>query len=272
VTTSARRARRTPAGGDQRVAVRASGPARGAAPNPQGTLIAQGIGGKITMTAGEGRTVLFGRHADEVHVCVGADDQGVSRKHGFLRCTGGSWHVHNTGRRPLHLPSGDLFTNAEPVPLADGYTPLFVGGTGRRRHLIELYVVGADGEPPRPRHHHDTHSPTVWPLSRAERLALTVIGQCYLRNEPNPQPLARHHAARELAAIDPDGGWTHKTVEHRVRQVRERLSARGVAGLKAEEVREPIGNQISENLLRELLRTATLVPTDLARLDDWADS
>jgi hypothetical protein len=235
------------------------------------TLIAQSIGGGITLSAREGRTVLFGRQADEVHVCVGADDQGVSRKHGAITFERGKWRVHNTGRRPVHLPSGALYPNAEPVPLAEGYTALFVAGTGERRHLLELYVVGPDGASPRPRHDDGTHSPSVWPLSPAERLVLTVLGQRYLRNEPNPQPLSRHEAAAELRAIDPDGGWTYKTVEHRATDVRMRLSARGVTGLTAKEVPTPIGNQLNHNLLRELLRSSTLGPMDLARLDEWAD-
>lgn len=206
-----------------------------------------------------------------MHVCVGGDDQGVSRKHGALTCKGGRWQVRNTGRRPMHLPSGDLFTNAPPVPLAEGYTPLFVSGSGERRHLLELYVVGPDGIGPRALHDHDTHNPTVWPVSSVERLVLTVLGQRYLRNEPNPQPLTRHEAATVLAEIDPGGRWNHKKVERRATDVRERLSARGVRGLRASEVLTPIGNQLNDNLLRELLRTGTLVPTDLARLDDWAD-
>jgi hypothetical protein len=40
----------------------------------------------------------------------------------------------------------------------------------------------------------------------------------------------------------------------------------------AKEVAQPIGNQLNDNLLRELLRTGTLTPADLALLDDWADS
>jgi hypothetical protein len=98
-----------------------------------------------------------------------------------------------------------------------------------------------------------------------------VLGRRYLRNEPNPQPLSRHEAAAELRAIDPDGGWTCKAVEHRAKDVRLRLSARGVPGLTAKEVPSPIGNQLNDNLLRELLRSSTLGPADLARLDDWAD-
>ncbi|OLT11335.1 hypothetical protein BJF78_26985 [Pseudonocardia sp. CNS-139] len=237
------------------------------------TLIAQSIGGGITLAAREGRTVLFGRQADEVHVCVGADDQGVSRKHGAITYEHGRWHVHNTGRRPMHLPSGALFPNAEPVPLAAGYTALFVSGSGQRRHLLELFVVGSDGSLPRPRHDDGTHSPasSAWPLSSSERLALTVLGRRYLRNEPNAQPLARQEAAEELTQLDPDGGWTYKRVEHRANDVRKRLSARGVPGLTAKEVPSPIGNQLNHNLLVELVRSGTLGPADLARLDDWAD-
>lgn len=50
-------------------------------------------------------------------------------------------------------------------------------------------------------------------------------------------------------------------------KVRQRLSGRGVRGLLAAEVPAPVGNQLNDNLIRELVRTTTLVPTDLARLD-----
>jgi hypothetical protein len=39
----------------------------------------------------------------------------------------------------------------------------------------------------------------------------------------------------------------------------------------ASEVSRPIGNQLNDHLIRELIRSATLVPTDLQRLDDWAE-
>lgn len=236
-----------------------------------GTLVAQAIGGSITVGPVDGRVVLFGRQAEEVHVCVGGDDQWVSKKHGTLEHAGGRWVVRATGRRPLRLPTGELWAGADPVPLAEGYTPVFVLGGGNRQHLLEVYVVGSDGQRPAARHDHETMSPPVWPLTDSERLALIVLAQRYLRHEPNPQPLAWSEAAAVLAQLDPDGGWRTKSVEHRVVKVRHRLHRHGVPGLVASEVTRPLGNQLNDQLIRELIRSATLVPTDLQRLDEWAD-
>jgi hypothetical protein len=236
-----------------------------------GTLLAQSIGGGITVGPKEGRTLFFGRQAEEVHVCVGGDDLGVSRMHGVLHYERGQWWARNVGRRPLRLPSGDVYTNADPVPLREGYTAMFVAGHNERQHLLEIFVVGADGDRPRPRHDDRTHSPSIWPLGSQELLAVIVLGQRYLRHEPHPQPLTWVETARTLSQLDPGGGWTPKSTEHRVGRIRERMRAGGVAGLVSEEVSQPIGNQLNDNMLRELVRSATLVPTDLARLDAWAD-
>jgi hypothetical protein len=243
----------------------------GVAPLAPGSLVAQVIGGGITVRPKDGRTVLFGRQADDVHVCVGADDLGVSRQQGVLQCEGGRWSVRNLGRRPVRLPSGPLHTNAEPVPLAPGYTPLFVSGAGDREHLLELYVAGSGDEQPRPRPDDVTHQPMVWPLDPRELLVMIVLGQRYLRHEPQPQPLARKAAERQLVELDPATGWTYKKVEHCAKDVRARLAKDGVPGMTAAEVPEPVGNQLNDNLIRELMRSGTIVPTDLARLDAWAD-
>ncbi|GAA5114600.1 FHA domain-containing protein [Pseudonocardia adelaidensis] len=243
----------------------------GVDPAVPGTLVAQSIGDSISVGPQEGRVVLFGRQADEVHVCVGGDDQWVSKKHGRLEHAQGHWTVRATGRRPIRLPTGELFAGADPVPLTDGYTPLFILGGGNRQHLLEVYVVGSDGQRPTARHDHETMSPPVWPLTDGERLALIVLGQRYLRHEPYPQPLSWSEAAAVLAQLDPHGGWRTKTVEHRVAKVRQRLHRHGVFGLVASELPQPIGNQLNDHLIRELIRSATLVPTDLQRLDEWAD-
>jgi hypothetical protein len=41
-----------------------------------------------------------------------------------------------------------------------------------------------------------------------------------------------------------------------------------VPGLTREEVGEPVGNALNDNLIRELVLSTTLVPPDLALLDD----
>lgn len=233
-----------------------------------GSLVAQAIGAAITVAAKEGREIVFGRQAEQVHVCVGADDLGMSRRHGLLAYRDGRWWVSNVGRRPLRLPTGELHANAEPVPLGPGYTPLFVTGARERQHLLELYVAGPDGDVPRVRHDHETAQPAVWALDPDESLVLVVVGQRYLRHEPDPEPVTWQQAAAQLELIEPEGRWTAKRVEHRVAKVRRRLSRRGVHGLVADEVASPFGSRLTDNLLRELVRSATLVPADLARLDD----
>ena len=46
------------------------------------------------------------------------------------------------------------------------------------------------------------------------------------------------------------------------------MSSDGVPGLTREEVGEPVGNALNDNLFRTLLLTTTLVPQDLDVLDD----
>jgi hypothetical protein len=123
--------------------------ALGVPPSAPGTIFALAIGSGIAIKPRQGRTILFGRNRPEVHVCVGEDDQQVSRQHGLLTHHRGQWRVSNTGRRPLRLPGSRMLSpDEEPVPLAEGYTPLFVPGSSGREHLLELYVTGPDGRRP----------------------------------------------------------------------------------------------------------------------------
>ncbi|MGH3821571.1 MAG: FHA domain-containing protein [Pseudonocardiaceae bacterium] len=172
-------------------------------------------------------------------------------------------------RLPLRLPgSRKLFPDDEPVPLGEGYTPLFVLGARGREHLLELYVTGPDGQRPPSRHSDPTQLPRIWRLQKDERLALIVLGQHYLLHEAHPHPLSWRQAADQLAELQPDARWTAKRVEHMIVSVRTRLSQGGVAGLTREEVGEPVGNALNHNLLTELVQSTTLVPPDLAILDD----
>jgi hypothetical protein len=242
--------------------------ARGVPPSVSGTIFTLTLAGGIALGPGEGRTVLFGRNRPDVHICLGEDDLRVSRCHGTLIFIGRTWWVHNTGRLPIRLPrSRLLFENEEPVPLDQGYTPLFVRGSNSREHLLEVYVTGSDGLRPPPRHRDITLPPKIWLLDDEERLALVVLGQRYLLHELRPQPLSWRLAADQLAELQPDSGWTPKRVEHLVVAVRIRLSRDGVAGLTRAEIGEPVGNALNHNLLRELLLSTTLVPPDLALLD-----
>lgn len=234
-----------------------------------GTIFVLSVAGGVSMGPRQGRTVLFGRNRPDVHVCIGEDDRKVSRQHGSVTYLDGRWWLDNTGRLPIRLPGSRLlFGDEEPIPLAEGYTPLFVRGSRDREHLLELFVVGSGGQRPVPRHQDVTESPNTWRLQEEERLALVVLGQRYLLHEARPQPLPRRQAAEQLAELRPDAGWTTKRVEHVIGAVRARLSNAGVAGLTREEVGEPVGNSLNDNLIRELLQSTTLVPPDLAVLDD----
>lgn len=232
-----------------------------------GAIYALAIGGGFAVGPREGRTVVFGRNKPEVHVCIGEDDRRVSRQHGLLTCQDGQWWVRNTGRLPIRLPGSQwLFADEESLPLTAGYTPLFVPGTRGREHLLELFVAGDDGSRPAPRPGDVTEPPRTWRLLPEERLVLIALGQRYLLHEGDPQPMGRQQVADQLNDLEP-GAWTSRKVEHTVTAVRARLSKAGVPGLTREEVGEPVGNKLNDNLLRELLLSTTLVPPDLRSLD-----
>lgn len=235
---------------------------------PRGTIFALAIGGGITVGPGDGRQIYFGRNRPEVHVCLGGDDRRVSRRHGVLTHRSRLWWITNTGQIPIRLPGARLlFPEDEAIPLSDGYTPLFVPGSGGREHLLELYVAGEEERPPVAHPTDPTQPPRTWRLSPTEQLALLVLSQRYLLHEPHPQPLSWRQAADHLVELQPDAGWTGKRVEHLVTSVRTRLSKHGVSGLTREEVGEPVGNALNQNLIRELLESTTLVPPDLRLLD-----
>ncbi|MEO3749317.1 FHA domain-containing protein [Streptomyces sp. B6B3] len=240
--------------------------------SPPGTIFVRSLAGGFRLRPGDGREILFGRNRPDVHVCVGEDDARVSRQQGMLTHRQSRWWLANTGRSPIRMPGSlMLFTSEEPVPLADGYTPLFVRGSAGREHVLELYVAGA-GEGPRPPRPDDpTRPPRTWWLRPKERLALIVLGQRYLLHEASPQPLTWHQAAAQLDALQPGAGWGPRKVANRVAAVRERLSRAGVAGLTEAEVGQPVGNALNHNLLTELLVSTTLVPPDLAELDARPD-
>lgn len=243
--------------------------ARGVARALPGSVHALALGGGYTVGPGEGRTVYFGRNRPLVHVCLGEDDREVSRRHGELTCVGGRWWLRNTGRRPIRLPRSQwLFAQESAIPLADGYTPLYVPGTQDREHLLEIFVAGPDGGAPRTLHEAETAPPKQYSFTDEEQLMLVVLGQQYLMREPNPKPLTWKAAAEQLVLLQPDGGWSAKKLEHRIGVIRDRLSRRGVPRLTREEVGEPVGNSLNDNLIRELVRSTALTPKDLDLLGD----
>lgn len=241
--------------------------ARGVTSPVPGTVFALALTGGMRLGPGDGRELIFGRNRPEVHVCLGEDDAQVSRRHGRLTHRDGRWWVTSTGRLPLRFPARLLFTGEEPLPLATGYTPLFVRGSGDREHLLELFVTGPDDEPPVPRPGDVTRPPRVWVLTEEEKLALVVLGQRYLRHEPRPQPLTWKQTAEQLAELRPAAGWREKRVEHLVNRVRMTLSRDGVPWLTREEVGEPVGNALNDHLIRALMMSTTLVPPDLGLID-----
>lgn len=234
-----------------------------------GTIYALSVSGGVRFRPKEDREILFGRNRPDVHVCVGEDDRRVSRCHGRLSRRGGHWWLANTGHLPLQLPDSRMLSlEDEPFPLQTGYTPVFIRGTARRRHLVELYVADADGRLPMPAPDAATLKDRPWKLDTAERLALVCLAQRYLMHEAYPQPGSWKQVADELTRLEVAGTWRPKKVEHLVAGVRRRLSAAGVPGLTREEVGEPVGNMLNHNLILELLHTRTLVPPDLRVLGE----
>lgn len=232
-----------------------------------GAVVALAVSGKTSANPVEGMTIRFGRNRPAVDVCVGETDLRVSRLHGLLTHHAGQWWVSNTGQLPIRLPRTRLlFKDEDPLPLPGGYTPLFVRGV--REHLLEIYVAGADGGRPVSLHDSATQQPKRWRLTDDERLLLVVLGQRYLLHEANPQPVARQEVANALTELRPGSEWNVKRVDRMIADVRARLSLAGVPGLRRDEVGEPVGNSLNDNLLKELVLSTTLVPPDLALLDE----
>ena len=218
-------------------------------PVPGGLLVLS-VSGGVRVVPGAGRSVCFGRNFADVHVGIGVADRRVSRRQGVLTWRAGQWWVTNTGNRPIRLPSSRwLHRGGAEVALAPGYTPLFVPGSGARQHLLELFVV--DSSPPAP-------PAPIWPLTADERLATVALARRYLLHEADPRPLPWSRASAQLAQLQP-GRWRPGRLEQLVADLRLRLSGHGVRDLA---VPVPI-----DDLLRELVRTGTLVPPDLALLD-----
>lgn len=237
---------------------------------PPGTLVVVGPEGGYAVPPRR-YTLLFGRDRDDVHVPVGIDDPMVSRRHGVFTCTGaeGEWWLHNTGRLPIEMPNGTLLLNGHWRAFAPGYAPLVINASTRRSHLLEVRLIGESQQAPHSTTKAPTESPeTVYELSAQERLVLTALARRYLEGHDDyPLPLTWEETAR-LATSSPYSTrtWTNRTVANTVEDVRERLHRRGVRGLLRAEVGEPVGSTLSVNLIRELLKTATLSAEDLALL------
>jgi hypothetical protein len=237
---------------------------------PPGTIFVVGPEGGYAVPPRR-YTLLFGRDREDVHVPVGVDDPTVSRRHGVFTCTGadGGWWLVNTGSLPIELPDGALMLTGHRRTIEAGYTPLVINSSKRRSHLVEVRIADEDDRNPRGTSSAETVDPeTVYELSPQERLVLTALARRYLEGHDSfPLPLAWKDTAR-LADASPFAtkSWTPKTVANTVEDVRERLHRRGVRGLLRDEVGEPVGSTLSINLIKELLKTATLTAQDLELL------
>lgn len=246
-----------------------------APPAPRGTLLVLGAHGGYAVTPRR-FTLLFGRgeEQDDVHVPIGVDDPYVSRFHGRLVCDGTEWWMRNTGRLPIRMPREAMLLSDHEMPVEPGYLPLLIGRPRGREHLLELRLLGnrvagdTVSSPGRP-----TKWPTTYRLDDMERLVLTALAQRYLNNEPHPQPVAWKQVVDDLnrvAARRPNGrDWNQRAAANIVYRVRERLSS-GTDPLPlpdSGDLGEPLGNTLNHLLIRALLESTTLLPTDLALLD-----
>lgn len=217
-------------------------------------------------------TLLFGRDRADVHVPVGVDDPAVSRRHGVFTCSGpgSGWWLRNSGNLPIELPDGILLLAGHSRAVAPGYTPLVINSSRQRSHLVEVRVIGAAGRHPRSTTSMATEPPeTVYQLSAQERLVLTALARRYLENDDYPLPQTWAETARAANGSPyATRTWNSRTVADIVEDVRKRLHRQGVRGLLSKEVGQPVGSTLSVNLIRELVRTATLGSQDLDLLPE----
>jgi hypothetical protein len=240
---------------------------RGLPPAEPGTMFVVGSAGGIRVAPDANFEIVFGRNAPDVHVCVGANDPHVSRRHGTISRPHRHWVLTNLGRLPIRLTGSRLVLSGDRVDLPPAYTPLFIVGP-TQEHLLEVRVAAGRSLPGTADEAHtaETRSREVWPLSPVERLVLVCLSQRYLRQEPAPQPLTWAQVAHDLGALQPTAQWTWRRAAHVVTNVRKRLSA-SVPGLLEEEIPPPVGNTLNQNLILELLVTTTITTSDLHLLD-----
>lgn len=246
--------------------------ARGVPPARPGTLHARSVTGGIKVAPEPGLTIRFGRSRPDVELCVGEDDLRVSRQHGELTYRDRHWWLRNTGQQLVRLPQGRMMhLSTDPIPLTQGYTPLFVKGSGYREHLVELFVTDYDEGRLVPRHRATTLPPKRWPLDDDERLILVILGQRYLLYEDSPRPLTYQQTARQLELLRGEAKWNERKIEYKVEAVRRRLSRGGEFPymlLSDKQAGKLPDNTLIHNLLKGLVESTTLVPPDLDLLDD----
>ncbi|TDV40087.1 FHA domain-containing protein [Actinophytocola oryzae] len=238
-------------------------------PAPPGSIFVLGATGGFAAPPRDRFEVVFGRREPDVHVCIGADDPRMSRLQGRLVCTGTEWWLRNEGKLPIRLPQSRFLLSGNEVPVTEGYSPLFIRTSKRREHLLEVRVVGtgrrdtlvgADDET-------STAGADMWPIDDNERIVLAALAMRYLRQEPHPQPQSWKQVAADLnGASTTHSEWTEKKAANVVLKVRQRLEPY-VSGLRLEDWGDPAGNMVNQQLIHELLQSATLRPPDLRLLD-----
>lgn len=237
-------------------------------PTEPGTLFVLGNMGGMSVAPDAGFQLLFGRNEPDVHVCVGATDPHVSRRHGVIERKGSRWVLDNVGKLPIRLPRS-LVIGGGQTELPVGYTPLFIVGP-QQEHLLQVRITAPTPPSPWMGECEAETSRQVWRLNEVELLVLVCLSQRYLRHEPLPQPLAWNQVAAELGELRPTEKWSPSRAARIVSEVRARLSGdrhRPVRGLREDEVQQPVGNALNHNLIIELLVSTTLTRSDLTLLD-----
>jgi hypothetical protein len=245
--------------------------ASGVPPAPPGAIFVLAAEGGFAVPPRK-FTLHFGRGEDDVHVPIGVNDPYISRLHGVLMCDGREWWIRNRGKLPIRLPGEAMLLSGHELPIDAGYTPMFIGSSKGRSHLLEVYVVdspasGINGD----QHSRATKAPDVYDLNPVERLVLTALAQRYLRQERYPQPVSWNQVADDLNRLPGGRPWTPKIAAHIVGAVRERLAEGSdpIPGIRREDgVGEPVGNTLNHNLIQALLRSTTLMPSDLHLLGE----
>jgi hypothetical protein len=237
---------------------------------PAGSIFVLAAAGGFAAPPREKFEVVFGRKEPDVHVCIGSDDPRMSRLQGRLVCSGTEWWLRNEGKLPIRLPQSRFLLSGNEIPLAEGYSPLFIRTSKRREHLLEVRVVGAGRKDTLVGTGEDTATAEAesWQIGDTERVVLAALALRYLRQEPHPQPQSWKQVAADLNnAASTHSEWTEKKAANTVLKVRERLTPH-VAGLRLEDWGDPAGNMVNHQLVQELLQTATLRPPDLRLLDE----
>lgn len=260
---------------------------------PSNTLHARSTEGAVEVLPEAGRVVLFGRGGyrkeDRVDLRVGTHDDHVSRRQGELTYRQRSWWLRNIGKAQLRLPSSPwlpewLDPTDEPIPLAVGRTQVHVVGNGGREYQVELFVF--DGAEPNEPLDGPTISPKQWRLRKDEKPLLVVMGQQYLRHDPEARPLTYRETAEQLDLLDLKELWgeewatkriglppeeflarAEKKIERTIGGARKRLSREGFPRLKRV-AGQPFDDTLKRNLIDGLVASMTLTPDDLVLLED----